>query len=386
MKRTRSLSLLGALALGCAGDLVEQLPPTSADSRPGLSIATAGDSFTSGDLALLDADGTLHRGLPVVSGDALIFDWGGAPAVLNSANQDNVTWFSGDGRTVLGQLRLRLDSEPLGIENPRDLLPLDAQRAWIARYGRSALVLVDRSSSAIVQQSDLAPLAEGAALVAPRRLALVQGELWVGLGRLGPGFATEGTRSAIGRVHPGTGALLDSDPSREGVQPIELDAPNLVGSLEVVGGRVLVACVGDYHRIDDGSVEEIDLATHARVGTAVTEREVEGNIDAAIALDADRLLLRVAGQATAQLDIASTRLVEWSRRERRILRVWLEVAGWTLTDPLLGGDGRVYVGDRGAVDRSRPSGIRTFDPASGREVAPSRSVGLPPYSLAWRNR
>ena len=183
------------------------------------------------------------------------------------------------------------------------------------------------------------------------------------------------------RIDPGTDMPIDNDATQPGMQAIELHHSNPVGHFAMRGGNVWIASVGSYQRIDDGAVEAIDTANHS-VQDAVTEMELGGNVDAVIVLDDDRLLLRVTGAAVGSgLAIDSSHLVEW-RISTRMQRPWFSVPNYALTEPVLGSDGRVYVGDRGDEVAHRTAAIHVFDAVTGSEIEAARVVtALPPYDL-----
>ena len=115
-----------------------------------------------------------------------------------------------------------------------------------------------------------------------------------------------------------------------------------------------------------------------------SDPSVNGNIDSVLVLDNDRLLLRIADRASDGLQIASTRLQVYSRTTRALVApAWVTVSEWTLTEPLLAREGKVYVGDRGHL--MRPSGLRIFNSTTGaEETSTPIDVGQEPYQLVER--
>jgi hypothetical protein len=321
------------------------------------------------------------------SSDAVLARDGSRLVVMNSgADQDNITFFDTTADPPLQQCQfsVTLPGET-DTSNPRGYLAVDAHRAYVARFNRPSMAIVNTDSCAITGAIDLAPFRGTSPLPYPRPIAMVRGEAWVALERLPNNLLADPSQQGlVVRIDPATDAPIDNDSTAPGVQGIELPLANPVGRFDVRDGRVLIACVGWYQRGDDGGVVEIDASTRA-TSVVVGDLDVGGNIDSVISLDASRVLVRVSGAAMMRdensLAVDAIRLVEWNR-ETRLSRVWLETTGYSLTEPVLASDGRVYVGDRGDVTTGRASSIRIFDPATGNELAPvPGGTELPPYDM-----
>lgn len=352
----------------------------------GARIFVSASDYTSGFLSSLGTrDRCVSTAIGPLSGDALLAWHGPLLVALNTdpmAGRNNVTYFDvrGSPPCLVRQISLQRDGESTGA-NPRGYLSVGPRKGYVARAGLDSIAIVDPEAGAITGIIDLAPFRGDGARAWPTALARVGPHAWVTLSRLPAGLLHPTARGAIAMIDPTTDRVVDRDPDVPGTQVIELSHPNPVGTLRTLGSRVLVACVGDYQRIDDGAIEAIDTVS-LRADTLVTERQVQGNLDAVLPLDDDRLLLRVVSQADAGLAIEFSRLVEWSLSRHMVLRTWITAPGYSLTEPILGRDGRVYVGDRGQESTQRPHGIRVFDAATGNELTTVPiDVGLQPYYL-----
>jgi hypothetical protein len=352
-------------------------------SSPRLFVTTTSD-YASGSLCAVDTTSLQATpSLVPTAGDAVL-GFHGTGLVLsnyNPATQDNVSFVDRCASTLaIGcQLPLHRDCET-GAADPRGYLALDTRRGYVARLFQPTLAIVDPVACAQVGDIDLSGLRGSASLPNPYAIARVGGEVWVTLQRLPPGLSAPTANGAIAIIDPTRDALVDVDPATPGVQAIELPNPEPQFRMAVRATDVLVACVGLYADATDGAVVSVDIATR-HVTTLVREIDVGANIDMVIALDADRILLRLVypgpGGGT---DVSRSALVAWQVSTRTATQ-WLTFPAYTLTDPVLVA-GRVFVGDRGDRTMGRPAGIRVLDATTGREITTAPiDCGLPPYDL-----
>jgi hypothetical protein len=377
-------------AVADAGAACTPAAPVSArDAGAGARrIFVSTSDYTSGALRALRVDRSATDDLAPLTGDSVLGWHGGTLVAMNysASGQDNVTLIdvSQDAPAVLTQIAMRRDGER-GGGNARAYAALCENRALVARFNQGDLALIDPRAGTFFAGAGVAlrDFARDGSGVYPAALAWVGAEIWAALDRLPPGLTNPTVPGAIAVIEPVDRSVRDVDPATPGVQLIELRHPNPLGPLVVRSGEVWVACPGAYQTVGDGAVEAVDTATRRSVRDVVTEQDVNGNIDAVVALDDARVLLRVASQAVGTgLDIDTTQLVEWNA-STRTARTWLSVAHYALTAPVLASDGRVYVGDRGDETSGRASGVLIFDAATGQRInAQPIAVGLPPYELS----
>lgn len=349
---------------------------------PSLPLVISASDYTSGSLCAASAGASCtERNLETFSGDTVLA-WHDANTLLglsSTSTDDSVYVF--DVREAVPRLVRQLSAKAAGEDrdgNPRGYFPINEREGYVARFNQTTLLRVNVVDGGSRLGPDLAPYRGAGLHPYPKRFASVNGELWLTLLRL-DSLTDPTTTGAIAMLDPATDSVRDADPATPGAQLIELPLGNPLGPLSVRRGRAVVACAGAYTRLD-GGVVLVEGATHA-VSVAVREEEVGGNIDAAIWLDDERLLLKVVGRTNSELMIDTSRLVEWSLRTRTA-REWLRVREWTLTEPVLGSDGLVYVGDRGDEATARPHGIRVFNAQDGSErTSAPVSCGLQPYDL-----
>lgn len=333
------------------------------------------------------ATGCAAPEFPTLPGDTVLA-WHGHTLVAlgySASGQDNLTFLdvSSSPARSLGQVSALIAGERGTPGNARAFLRVGPDRGYVARFNRASIAVVDTRTFALAERPiDLSAFAANGSSAYPIALASVNTHVWVAIERLPPGLLNPTEPGVIAVIDPTTDALVDLDPAQPGTQGIELPRPNPTNAMVVRGNRVWVACPGSYERDDDGAVVELDAAGMRVLRELVTDADLRGNADAVLVLDDDRLLVRVVARAIGSaLDVADTRLVEWTVSTRSA-RTWLRVPHYALTVPILTRDGHVYVGDRGDEAACRPAGIRVFDAATGSEITREPiATGLPPYDL-----
>lgn len=361
--------------------------PSACATPPRLWISVTPD-YRAGTLCgLSTANDCLANDLAPTSGDTVLAAHGDQLVALNYAanGDDSVAVFDVTRQppALRAQLPARCADDPPSIVNPRAWVTVGRDEGYVARRGQSRLARVDVGARTVRCPVDLAAFQGSAPGPQPVALLNVAGEVWVLLQRLGTD-AQPHQSGLVVRVDPATDRAQDEDPAIEGMQGRALQFGNPV-AMVADGDGALFASVGNYGVVGDGGVERMDALGATSV--VVREQDVGGNIDAVLALDADRILLRVAGATSldGSLAIDRTRLRVWSRSAHRVVGDdWMSVTGWLSAAPVLDDAGRVYVGDRGDAATRRGWGIRIFDAASGRErtTAPLRT-SFEPYALLW---
>lgn len=203
------------------GDLLAEGVLHSGSATPGLSVAL------SGDVVLPRAPNPLHHLL-----------------LLDRYPNSVVTVLDGATFEVLGQIPVATGFPA----NPHDLLWLQADKAYVARYeanptpgrepfdGGDDLVVVDLEAGAVTGRIPLGPHADPGLLARPERMVLAGDRVWVVLGHLAEDFGAAGP-----------GRLVAVDPEEDAVAAV-LDLPeveNCTGLLHDPVRQVLyVSCAG----------------------------------------------------------------------------------------------------------------------------------------------
>lgn len=267
--------------------------------------------------------------------------------------------------------------------NVRGYLALDATRGLFSRNDRSSLGVLDVETRRVVGNVSLEALAMGAPRAAPYAVVAAAGRAFVTLQRWDAARLDAPRAGALAVVDPSTLALIDADPATPAVDAIELPFSNPFGQVDVRGDAILIPCAGSLRTVGDGAIVEVDARAMRVARTFADERFLRGNPLHVLSLDADRVLIVTITEPAPddEMAVAATRLIEWSRSGEAVVRTWLDVPEFALTAPILGNDGRVYIGDRGS-EAGRASGIIVFDAQTGQRLntAPI-AMGLPPYAL-----
>lgn len=305
-----------------------------------------------------------------IHSDAVIRVSGGMVFVLNRFLGDNVQ------RLDPAQgLRTRYQCSTGNGSNPHDLIVVAPDKAYVTRYDRPELWIVDPSRAdcdgfrrGVI---DLSAFADADGLPEMDQMALVDGRLFVTMQRLDRrrGFAPTGpSRLAVIDVATDTVAgqvvLFGTNPFG--------DASGIVREPDT--GRLVLATSGDLYRVGDGGLERVDpVALQAEGRFFVDETTLGGNV-----LDFV-LLSPTKGYAILQDADLRNRLVAFDPTGAQSPRTLYSRKAF-LPDLVLGPDGLVWLADQ---DLSAP-GIRLFDPASDTEIL-SRplSLGLPPFSIGF---
>jgi DNA-binding beta-propeller fold protein YncE len=258
--------------------------------------------------------------------------------------------------------------------NPHDIVLVGAHKAYVTRYDRGELWIVDPAApgcGAFLRGTiDLRPWADADGLPEMDQMALVGERLFVSLERLDRArrFAPAG-RSRLAVIDVATDTVS---------AVVELSGANAFGDAtglvrEPGTGKLLVAEAGDLYRTGDGGIERVDPVTLTAEGFLITEDDLGGSIT--------DFVIAATGKGYAIVLDAQLRnvLVAFDPVTRRVTNRLLTRVQY-LPDIALGPDGLLWLADGGL-----PSpGIRIFDPADDRQLTRAAiDVGLPPFAIAF---
>jgi len=305
-----------------------------------------------------------------IHSDAVIRVSGGMVFVLNRFLGDNVQ------RLDPAQgLRTRFQCSTGNGSNPHDLLVVAPDKAYVTRYDRPELWVVDPSRTdcdgfrrGVI---DLSGFADADGLPEMDQMALVDGRLFVTVQRLDRrrGFVPTGP-SRLVVIDVATDAVV-GQVVLFGTNPFG-DASGIVREPET--GRLVLATSGSLYTVGDGGLERVDPTTLQAEGRFfVDELTLGGNV-------LDFLLLSpTKGYAVLQDADLRNRLVAFDPSGASPPRTLLSRDAY-LPDVVLGPDGLLWLADQ---TLSAP-GIHLFDPATDREILKRPlNVGLPPFSIGF---
>ncbi len=342
----------------------------SGTSGGGRAVVITTD-FETGTLASVGVSGARRVGHPdaTIHSDAVVRVAGGMVFVLNRFLGDNVQRL--DAKT----LRTRLQCTTGTASNPVDLVVLAPDKAYVTRYDRPELWIVDPSATDCGRfrrgTIDLGAFADADGLPEMSQMAVAGGQVFVAVQRLD---RTRGFRPT------GPGRLVVIDPSTDAVTgDIVLHGSNPFGDAtgilhEPGTGKLVIASASDIYEVGDGGLERIDPTTRTAEGRFfVDEHQLGGNV-----LDFV-LLSPTQGFAVIQDAALKNRMIAFDPSGATPVRDLFTRDAY-LPDLVVAPDGLLWLADQSLPD----PGIRLFDPATGKQVRRKPlAVGLPPFSIGF---
>lgn len=328
--------------------------------------------FETGQVATVGVGGQHAVGHPTVRvhSDAIVRTAFGRAYVVNRLLGDNVTVL--DPRHGFAP-QLECSTDP--GSNPHDIAVVDTRKAYVTRFGRPVLWIVDPGAASCAGfrrgTIDLARFADADGLPEMDQMAVVGSEVFVSLERLDSAHQFVPTsRSQLVSIDTATDVVRDD--------PIVLSGANAFAAgtgltPEPGTGKLLIAEAGDVYRTGDGGIERVDPVTRVAEGFFVTEQSLGGSItDFVIASPAK-------GYAIVLDEQLVNHLVAFDPSTGARLRT-LATREAFLPNIALAPDGSLWLADRGLPE----PGIRIFDTVTDRQrTRVSIDVGLPPFSIAF---
>jgi len=302
-----------------------------------------------------------------VHADALVRVVGGAAVVVNRYLGDNV-------QVLNDRLGTRLQCSTGVGSNPHDIVAVGPRKAYVTRYDRDALWVVDPQATSCsafrLGTIALGGLADGDGLPEMSQMAVAGSRLFVSLQRLDRRSGFTGRETSLLAVVDGESDTL--------VGAIELQGRNSFADSSGIQrepgtGKLLVPQAGSIFRTGDGGIERVDPDAMVSEGFVVTEDTLGGTIADFIVVSAERGYAIVIDEALRNL------LVAFDPQTGVLVRRVFASTQF-LADVVAAPDGTIWLADRSLP---RP-GIRVFDAASGEPVRRgTASVGLPPFSIGF---
>jgi len=336
-------------------------------ASPRVLIVTS--DFETGVLvrAPLSAPRRMQRTTSPIHGDALVRITGDTAFVVNR--------FLGDNLQVLNdRLGTRVQCSTGIGSNPHDVAVVAPDKAYVTRYDREALWIVDPSVTRCDDfrrgTIDLAALADGDGLPEMSQMAIVGTQLFINLQRLDRRAGFVGTR-------PSMLAVIDTTTDTV-TGAIELAGRNAFADASGIQrepgtGKLLVPQAGSVFRTGDGGIERVDPVALASEGFVVTEDALGGTITDFVVVGPRKGYAIVIDESLRNLVVSFD-----LQTGVQIARVF--ASRQFLADVTVAPDGTVWLADRALP---RP-GIRLFDPVTDAQL--TRGVidtGLPPFSIGF---
>jgi DNA-binding beta-propeller fold protein YncE len=374
-RRSRRRAGLWARAAAAAGVDRDRLTlvceRAAGGSTGGARAVVANTDFETGQLATvgLEAPHTVGHPPDPIHADAVVRVAGDRAYVVNRFLGDNIQVL--DPGRGFGTV---LQCSTVPGSNPHDIAVVDPHKAYVTRYDRAELWIVDPGAASCAGfrrgTVDLGDFADGDGLPEMDQMALVGDRLFVSVQRLD---------RRRGFVPAGKSMLVVIDTTTDGViGAITLAGTNAFGDASGIAhepgtGKLLVNEAGNIFRTGDGGIQRVDPFTLAAEDFLVTEDELGGNVtDFA-------LVSPTKGYAVVITDALTNVLVAFDPTRRVVTRRLLARTDY-LPDITLAPDATLWV-----ADRNLPApGIRIFDTADDRQLTTGViDVGLPPFAIAF---
>ena len=350
----------------------DRLRVTCIGARGGGRAVIANTDFETGQLATVSVRPPRRVAHPdsAIHSDAVIRVSGGMVFVVNRFLADNIQRLD-----PAQKFRTIFQCSTGNASNPQDLVVVAPDKAYVTRYDRPELWIVDPSisdcSSFRRGTIDLSAFADGDGLPEMDQMAVVEGRLFVAVQRLDRrrGFAPTGP-SRVVVIDVATDTITGD---------IELHGSNPFGDASSIArepgtGNLVFSSVGNIYVVGDGGLERVNPFTLQAEGRFfVDENQLGGNV-----LDFV-LLSPTKGFAILQDADLQNRLVDFDPTNARPPRTLYQKQAY-LPDIALGPDGLLWLADQGLPD----PGIQLFDTSTDKPVLRRPlGVGLPPFSIGF---
>ncbi len=275
--------LTGLLLAACTGGGArpEPLPPVASS---GILALTTNFQIGSFSVAPLDDPAQMSGDLGQAHGDSVARAQFGAVYVVNRYGGDNIQRLDPERNfATLWQCSVGNGS------NPHDLAQVASDKAYVTRYEAASLAIVDPSTGPecagfLRGEVDLSAFADADSVPEMDQMVVVGEYLFVSLQRLDRRTFEPSGQSLLAVIDTSTDSIVDVDPATPGLQGIELLGRNPFAEtkglpLDPLSGKILVASVGSFARLDDGGIEIVNPWTLRSEGFLVTAAALGGNIN-----------------------------------------------------------------------------------------------------------
>lgn len=335
--------------------------------------------YQSGSYGVYAADpGIMSASNPSIYSDATAVFYGGKVWVVNRFGQDNIleidpaTGF----QPTSNQFSVGAGS------NPYDVAFASLAKAYVSRYGATAVWIVNPSTGQKLGEIDLSAYADAAdGKPEMAYMTVVGNRLFIALQRLDrtrfPWAPTDASYVAV--VDTTSDSIVDADPGQPGVNPMVLAGKNPTTPWQPFDGRLYVGEQGALGVLD-GGIERVNPTTLASEGFLATENAFGGEInDFVLGLNRGYAITSdTACSIPPNYTPCNTHLKTFNSATGGNVQTVLDSNGFTLSKIALSQDGsRLFVLDR---DLLKP-GLRVFRTSDNTELttAPIPTGNLPPF-------
>jgi hypothetical protein len=158
-------------------------------------------------------------------------------------------------------------------DDPVDLQVVSPDQAYITRRGAKQLLSLDLVSGTVQEGVDLSVFADGDGVPDQASILAYDGRLFIQIQAINFDDPSSAGTPSLAVVDLSTGQILDVDPSRDGLQAIELEGTFPKMKMQVVEEtqKLLVSASGAF--FDAGGIEVLDLGRLESDGLAIREAD-----------------------------------------------------------------------------------------------------------------
>lgn len=362
------LFVLALAAVGCEEDPSNVITPPPL-VEPFAFITTTDFQTGSASVVWLDGKYTTQKDVASVHSDAVARYIDGLVYVINRFGADNIQILDpSNGFATVRQFSVE------GGSDPHDIALVSKTKAYVTRYNRTDLWIVDPSTGTQTGLVDLSGFADGDGIPEMDHLLLTGERLFVSVQRIDrdTDWGPVGL-SYLAVVDVSADTLLDTDPVTTGTQAIALAATNPFSDVKVDAstGKLYVACAGHWGVADSG-VETVNPVTLKSEGITLPGATVGGDVTDVELVSAE------TGYAVIVDASFHNVLLRFNPRTGVVTDTLYAPGAFVLQDIVHAPTGKLLLTDRSATN----PGIRVFDVESGMDVTGAPiDVGLPPFHI-----
>jgi hypothetical protein len=259
--------------------------------------------------------------------------------------------------------------------NPYDIAFVSATKAYVSRYDRADVLIMNPNTGVSPGSISLAMFADADGLPEMDHMIRVGRWLFVSIQRLNRNnFYTPTGPGLVAVIDTQADTVVDVDPATPGKQAITLAFANPVTAIafDRANTRLLVGCEGAYG-VADGGVAMFEPVFFQSLGAAIGEAALGGDIGD---LEWNGATHSYAIVSDASYD---TKLVAWNPTTGLSLGTVFNPGGFSLTDCAVNDRGELWVCDSNPVS----PGLYCYSTATDLRIAGPLDTGLPPYAMCF---
>ena len=359
-------------AAGCEENTSNVVTPTPEPPVEQFTFITTTD-FQTGSASVVWLDGayTTEKDVAVIHSDAVARYFDGLIYVINRFGADNIQILDpANGFATVRQFSVENGSDP------HDIAVVSTTKAYVTRYNKTDLWIVDPSTGKQTGSVNLSAFADGDGIPEMDHLLLTGDRLFVSVQRIdrNTNWNPVGL-SYLAVVDVTADTLVDVDPGTAGTQAIALAATNPFSDLQMntSTGNLYVACVGDWGTADSG-VEAVNPMTLSSEGIVLAGTTVGGDITDIELVSAETGYVIITDANFHSL------LVRFNPSTGAVTETVYAPGDFVLKDIARAPTGELFLVDRSVTN----PGIRLYDVETGAEITSTPiDVGLPPFQITF---